>query len=183
MGIISETTHRRTIPFGDTTLRGYAARSPALFYFATQKASLPDPKRRTPPYSPLRGLTFFKQAPFLTGSSRGLRLRLSTMVPQRDSTATANGNLSNTLYPKFCSRTWEVTLGHMAKPFNIRLVEPILCKYGSENGQKRGFSGHTCRKDGLNAGFTQVWLYFTTFAIYEGTVLYRCGAFVLLGGR
>ena len=34
----------------ETTFRGYAARSPALFYFATQKASLPDPKRRTPPF-------------------------------------------------------------------------------------------------------------------------------------
>ena len=71
----------------------------------------------------------------------------------------------------------------MAKPYVIRLVGPILCKYGSEKGQKRGFSGHTCRKYGLNAGFTQVWLYFTTFAIYEGTVLHSCGAFVLLGGR
>ena len=37
------------IQFGDATFRGYAARSPALFYFATQKASLPDPKRQTPP--------------------------------------------------------------------------------------------------------------------------------------
>ena len=92
MGIISETTHRRTIPFGDTTLRGYAARSPALFYFATQKASLPDPKRRTPPYSPLRGLTFVKHAPFLTGSSKALRLRLSTDAPQPHSPAPATGN-------------------------------------------------------------------------------------------
>lgn len=31
-------------------------------------------------------------------------------------------------------QNWEVTLGHTAKPFNIRLVGPILCKYGSENG-------------------------------------------------
>ena len=73
-GIVSDSLLRRTIPFGDATFRGYAARSPALFYFATQKASLPDLKRRTPPYSPLRGLTFVKHAPFLTGSSRGLRL-------------------------------------------------------------------------------------------------------------
>lgn len=53
----------------------------------------PDPKRRTPPYSPLRGLTFVKQAPFLTGSSTALHLRLSTNAPQTDRPAPAKGNL------------------------------------------------------------------------------------------
>ena len=52
----------------ETTLRGYSA-SPT------------DPKRRTRPHSPLRGLTFLEQAAFLTGSSRGLRLRLFTDAP------------------------------------------------------------------------------------------------------
>ena len=51
----------------------------------------PDPKRRTPPYSPLRGLTFVKHAPFLTGSSRALRLRLSTNAPESIVPAPANG--------------------------------------------------------------------------------------------
>jgi hypothetical protein len=90
--------HRRTIPFGDTALRGYAARSPALFYFATQKASPTDPKRRTRPHRPLRGRTFLEQAAFLTGSFGALRLRLSTMVPKWDSTATANGNICSFRY-------------------------------------------------------------------------------------
>ncbi len=53
----------------------------------------PDPKRRTPPYSPLRGLTFVKQAPFLTGSSRALHLRPSTNAPQTIRPAPAKGNL------------------------------------------------------------------------------------------
>ena len=52
----------------------------------------PDPKRRTPPYSPLRGLTFVKQAPFLTGSSRALHLRPSTNAPESIVPAPANGN-------------------------------------------------------------------------------------------
>ena len=41
----------------------------------------PDPKHRTPPYSPLRGLTFVERAMFLTGSSKAFRLRCSTMLP------------------------------------------------------------------------------------------------------
>ena len=44
-----------------------------LFCFA--KGAPPDPKRQTPPQSPLRGLTFVKQVPFLTGSSVALRSR------------------------------------------------------------------------------------------------------------
>ena len=56
------------IRVGETTLRGYSA-------------SPPDPKHRTPPYSPLRGLTFVERAMFLTGSSKAFRLRCSTMLP------------------------------------------------------------------------------------------------------
>ena len=41
----------------------------------------PDPKHRTPPYSPLRGLTFVERAMFLTGSSKAFRSRCSTMLP------------------------------------------------------------------------------------------------------
>ena len=47
----------------------------------------------------------------------------------------------------------------IAKPVATTLVGPIPCKYGSKNAQKRGFPGHTCRKDALNADFTQVWPY------------------------
>ena len=45
----------------------------------------------------------------------------------------------------------------IAIPVATTLVGPIPCKYGNKNGQKRGFSGHTCRKHGLNTTFTQVW--------------------------
>jgi len=65
---------------GETTLRSYYA-------------SLPDPKRQTPPQSPLRGLTFVKQVPFLTGSSRWLRLTLLHDAPQSRSPAPADGNI------------------------------------------------------------------------------------------
>ena len=51
-----------------------------------------DPKRRTPPQSPLRGLTFVKHAPFLTGSSKGLRLTPSANGPKHIGTAPANSN-------------------------------------------------------------------------------------------
>ena len=54
-----------------------------------------DPKRRTPPYSRLRRLTFVKQAPFLTGSSVGPSQRLSTDAPQSRSPAPAKSNLSS----------------------------------------------------------------------------------------
>ena len=57
----------------------------------------PDPKRRTPPYSPLRGLTFVKHAPFLTGSSVGPSQRLSTDAPTNVSPAPANGNICSLL--------------------------------------------------------------------------------------
>ncbi len=89
--------HRRTIPFGDTTLRGLRRTIPfgdtALRGYS---ASPTDPKRRTRPHRPLRGRTFLEQAAFLTGSFGALRLRLSTMVPKGDSTATANGNICAT---------------------------------------------------------------------------------------
>ena len=39
------------------------------------------------------------------------------------------------------------------------LVGPISRKYGNKNRQNGTFSGHTCRKRVLNAGFTQVWPY------------------------
>ena len=72
--------------FGETTLRGYSATPPDMRFGETTlrgySASLPDPKRRTRPHRPLRGRTFLKQTAFLTGSSRGLRLRLSTMLPK-----------------------------------------------------------------------------------------------------
>ena len=44
-------------------------------------------------YSPLRGLTFVKHAPFLTGSSVGPSQRLSTNAPTNVSPAPANGNI------------------------------------------------------------------------------------------
>ena len=50
-------------------------------------------------HGPLRGPTFLKHAPFLTGSSGGLRLRHYTDAPQTDSSATANGKLQYR-YPK-----------------------------------------------------------------------------------
>ena len=52
----------------------------------------PDLKHRTPPYSPLRGLTFVERAMFLTGSSKAFRFTLLHDAPQSHSPAPATGN-------------------------------------------------------------------------------------------
>ena len=92
--------------------------------------ALTDPKRRTRPFRPLRGRTFLRHAPFLTGSSGALRLRLCTDGPGNRCPAPAKGNGGGTQSSSMDFWFWRSSLWKSDPVFTLAMVA-ITALYSS----------------------------------------------------